>query len=501
MNISKTIAVAIIISLILAINAFTLMRFPPPNGDEAWMASRALEVIQSGKSFGSLDSGVLDQYEGYENFNPWLSSAIQSLGIRIFGTPSLMAIRFVSLMVGFALLASVFWIGTILDGWNLGLLGVVLTAFSWSFLLSAHLGRPDIISVAFGYSAIALYLYNRSANILVGILTGLIAALAFEVHPNGVIYPLTISVLFFYRYKWSLFRKLDFWGFIAGGAIGIIFYLSLHVLPNPTTFLRLNQIVFSFTHIPPLFTGDLQVLIQALKDMVLTLLYTYPIILLGIWALYRFRKIRPPYLPILLVINAVIILSFTLLIRNKFLFYYSIHLSPALCLLVAAFFNDLLKSPTQNRFIAGFRILIVAFVCFIPLFQVLGINSLPDYQQVQSQVNQVIKPHTSIIGNQLYWFGLGDHTYYSWENLVFYKRDKPNSSLEDAFRFLAPDYFIWDNQVNNFTFDTEKKNTYFQGFRISRIELEAFLNNYAEIEATIEEGDLKLEIYRIYLED
>ena len=464
------------------------------------MSSRALEIIQSGNSFGSLDSGVLDQYEGYENFYPWLSSAIQSLGIRLFAAPSLLAIRFISLMLGFALLAVVYWIGNTLDGWMLGLLGVAFTAFSWSFLLSAHFGRPDIIAAAFGYTAIALYLYNRTSKIWISILAGLIAALAFEVHPNGAIYTLVIAGLLLYKKRWRIFRTPDFWGFIAGGVIGLLIFLFLHVFPNPTTYLKLNQIVFTSTHIPPILTGDIQVLFQALKDMPLLILNIYPIILLGIWAAYKFRKVRPPYLPILLVINAILILSYTLLVGNKFLLYYSIHLSPGLSLLIAAFFNDLLKSPSKTRFTDGFRILIIAIVCFLPLTQVLGFNSLPNYLQVQSQINQVIEPKSSVIGNQLYWFGLQDNTYYSWENLVFYKRDKPDSNLEDALRYLAPDYFILDDQVKNFTFDGENKNNYIQEFRISKSELETFLNRFAEIESIIEVDDWKLEIYRIKLE-
>ena len=489
----------ILIALILVINAITLLRYPAPNSDDAWMASRAWEFTKSGNSFGPLDIGVLDRYEDYENFYPWLSSAIQSLGIRLFGTPSLLAIRFVSIIFGSILLIAVYWIGIALDGKQLGILCVAFTAFSLAFLLSSHLGRPDIIAATFGYIGIALYLNNRSANIWISVLVGLIVSLAFEVHPNAIIFSLTIATLFFYKYKWNIVRKIDFWGFIAGGMIGILIYLYLHVFPNPQTFISLYKIVFSSTHIPPIFTADLEDLWQAIPAMGLLLVYTYPLIILGFWAVFRFRKQRPTYITILLVINTALILSFTLLVRNKFLLYYAIYFSPGLTMLVAAFFNDFVKSPTRNQFEYNFRLTIVSLICLLPLFQVIKFDPPPNYQQVQLRVNQAVKPGATIMGNQLYWFGLRDHRYYSWENLVFYMRDKPGSRLENAFRALKPDFFILDSQVRYYTFDGDKMNNYFQQFQVPKSELETFLNQYAELETIIEEssGGKFIEIYHI----
>ena len=315
----------ILLVLILVINLVTLMRFPGPNGDEAWMSSRALEIIESGNSFGELDRGVLDKYAGYENFNPWLSSAIQSIGIRIFGTPSLFAIRFISLIAGFILLIAVFWIGNALDGKMLGFLSVAFTAFSWTFLLSSHLGRPDIIAAAFGYSSLALYLNNHHSKIWVSSLIGILAVLAFEVHPNGIIYCLTIGTLFFFRYKWDTQKKPDFWGFVAGSVIGIIIYFILHIFPNPRTYFKLSQLVFSSTHIPPLFSLNLSVILNGFGDMVIMIILLCPQILIGILFVNRFRKNRRPYITTLVVINLLLLLGFLLLVRNKFFPHYAIH--------------------------------------------------------------------------------------------------------------------------------------------------------------------------------
>src|SRR3989304_1497378 len=187
---------AVICIIILAVHSFPLMRLPSPHGDEAWMASRAWEFVHSGIAFGPLDRGVLDRFEGYRFFYSWLFTAIQSLGVCFFGLPSLLAIRFISLVAGFVLLFAVYAIGLALDGKKLGLFGVAFTAFSWPFFFSAHLGRPDIIAAALGFSAIALHLNNRSARILFSALAGLLAALAFEVHVHAAVYGPTLIALY-----------------------------------------------------------------------------------------------------------------------------------------------------------------------------------------------------------------------------------------------------------------------------------------------------------------
>lgn len=491
--------ISILFCLIIIINFISLTRWPPPNGDEAWMASRALEIIQSGHSFGALDRGVLDKYEGYENFNPWLSSAIQSLGIRVFGTPSLLAIRFVSMIVGFLLLIAVYWIGIALDGKKFGYLSVAITAFSWSFLASSHLGRPDIIAAAFGYASIALFLNNRSANVFLSFLVGLIVSLAFEVHPNGIVYCVTVVVLFIYRYKLRTLRRTDFWGFIGGGATGVLIFFSLHVFPNPNTYIRLSQIVFSYTHIPTILSLNPSNILTGLLEMSIMTMILFPQIIIGLSAIFRFRKLRPTYMGNLLVITFSLIISFFFLVPNKFHAHYAIHFIVALCIFIAAFFNELLKLPVINRKEYFFRRVLIISLCLIPMITLISSDSNEDYRQVQARVKQVTTPKDSIMGYQLYWFSLNDHRYLSWENLVFYRRDKPGSTLEDAFRSLRPDLFIIESGMRSFIFDGESESNYHYGFQIPKSELESFLNEYGILETTI--GDIEssqIQIYRIH---
>ena len=493
---SMWIEAALLTITILAVHSFTLMRFPTPHGDEAWMASRAWEFVHSGSSFGALDRGVLDRFDGYRSFYPWLPTAIQSLGIRLFGGPSLLAIRFVSMVAGFVLLCAVYGIGFALDGKRLGLFGVAFTAFSFPFFFSTHLGRPDVIAAAFGFSAIALYLNNRSARIFLSSLAGLLAALAFEVHAHAVIYGPTLVVLLLLKYKWSLFRKADFRGFIAGTLAGLAFYFGLHIMPSPQTFWRLNQLVFSATHIPPILSFDLSIILDAFKQMAFMVFWVYPPVVIGLWAIIRFLRKRNPSYGTILALNAVLLISFTLLVRNK-LTYYAILYTPVLCLLLAAFFYDFLQLNTKTRAEHRIRQFIVIGVCVFPLFFILRFNSLPGYQRVQRLVNQAVAPTEVIMANQLYWFELWEHRYYSWENLVYYRRYMPGSSLEDAFQSLKPDIFIIDYQVDNFILDKKSKDIYRQEFSVPKLELESFLDQHAKLVKIDTYENRPLHIYRI----
>jgi len=485
-------------AVILLIHGLTLIRFPVPHGDEAWMASRAYEFIKSGNSFGSLDRGVLDLFDGYEYFNPWLSSAIQSFGLRLFGEPSLLAIRFISLVSGFVLLIAIYYIGSAFGSKQLGILSVAFTAFSWPFSLSAHFGRPDIIAATFGYAGLAVHLNNRKSNNWLSALAGLLTGLAFEVHPHAAVYIPTVLALFIWKYKTGILKRSDFWTYDGGVMVGLMVFGGLHILPAPQTYLNLSQIVFSESHIPPILTFEYSVIRDAFKQMALMVFFTYPQILIGLFAIYRMMKKRPPFIGTLLVLTGALLLSFTLLVRNKFLLYYAILYSPSLSLLLAALFNDFLEAPVYKKFEHCIRYLIVISILLLPMLRIIRVNSYPNYQRLQSDVNQAVEEGDVIMANQLYWFGLSDHTYYSWENIAFHRRYKPESGIDGVFRLLKPDLFIIDGQLANFISDEIDDNHYFQAFNVPKSELETFLDKFASIETIIQyENEIPIQIYRI----
>jgi 4-amino-4-deoxy-L-arabinose transferase-like glycosyltransferase len=473
-----------LLAISLTLNLWSLMRFPPPFVDEAWLAGRAWAFIQTNQAFGPLDRGVLDRFEGYWTFFPWLPVLIQSLALRLSTEPALLPLRIVSLFFGFLLLAAVYSIAKRLYGKLLGLLAVLLVSMSWPFLLSAHLARYDIITAALGFIAIALYLNNQAARVWVSLASGLSIGLAFEIHAHGAIYGLALVALYFLHYRWSMFRRRHFWGFVAGIGLGLILYTLLHIVPYPRTYFALNRLVFSYTHTPPILTLDSQVILKTFSDMG-TLLFSVSgvMILIIAWAAVTLMRRHSEVDKTLLVLNTALIGGVTLLFRNKNAFY-AILFTPAIDLMVGAFLLLNLQQPWYGRFRDYARYALILGICIVailPIWPTLQIDSWKAYQQAQGYVNQFAQPDDSIMASQTFWLGLHEHDYYSWESLIHYQRYAPGSTLEDALQELRPDLLIIDRNLDVLISDEPGGSVYSEHLNLPRSEMEAFLGRNASL--------------------
>lgn len=226
-----------VLAAIAALHVWSLMRYPPPFCDEAWLISRAWAFIQTGRAFGPLDAGIADRFEGYWVVNQWLITVVQSLVLRLSSTPSLLLARGLSLLWGTVLLAANYGIAHRLGGRNLAWGSTLLLALSPSFFFSAHQARYDIMAAALGYGAFTLVLNNRAGRFRTDLLAGVLVGLAVETHLNSLIFVPAILAWYLVNHGWQCIRKAQFWGWVTGGVIGGVFYLVLHVLPYPQTFL------------------------------------------------------------------------------------------------------------------------------------------------------------------------------------------------------------------------------------------------------------------------
>jgi hypothetical protein len=460
------------------------MRFPAPFVDEAWGASRAWAFIHTNRAFGPLDIGVFDRFEGYWVFFPWLPAFIQSLALRLSAAPALFPVRMESLVIGLVLLGAIYAIANRLAGWKFGLISAFLVSLSWAFLYSAHLARVDIIAAAFGFVAIALYLNSQPSRWWMGLLSGLCVGLAFEIHPHSVVHGLAILALYFLHWRWAMFRLCHFWSFVAGGVIGLVFYAALHVLPYPQTYISLNRLAFGPTHIPPLLTLDLSIIIRAISDAAHLLFQMYPLLIpVIVYAIVVLVRKRSESARTLLVLCGVLVVSSALLIRNKG-HYYAILFTPSIDLVVAALVLEVGQQPWKGLLGDYLRRGLVWAVCIVTIIlnlSLLRYNFGEVYRVVQNRVNQVVQPGDSIMAPQIYWFGLYDHVYYSWETLVYYQRYVPGSTLEDALREFRPDILIIDAGWDYFISDQPGNSPYLQHLRLSRTEMETFLNSHAHL--------------------
>ena len=463
----------------LLFHSFALLRFPPPFVDEPWFASRAWALIQIGRPVGSLDSGVVERFSGYWTAFPFFLPWVQSLAMRALGL-SLFSTRVTSLVFGLFLLVAVYVIANRLYGHRTALLSALLVSVSQSFLASSHLGRPDVIVSALGWTAIALYLVDASAGFsLKAVCSGLLIVLAFDAHMNAVLYGFVIGVLYLVDLRLAVVRSRRFWSFAVGVAVGLGVYAWIHILPYPETYYALTSPSITGWRPPPLLTMDAGVWLSSAVDTIFLLVWSNgpdAVIVVGTaFALLRRRTASDRRL---LAIFAVLFVVMTLLIRYKLQFY-GIIISPAVDIMVA-FLLVRMASRTWDGSIRAFlgSALVVGLVVasvFVNLRSVVY-DPMPDYTATLDAIRQVVPAGAIVLGTQTYWYGLPDHRYLSPETLTGYQQFTPGASLADALSALRPDFLILDHHSDQFTaYSREDLPEYFRFVYLDKTELDSFL--------------------------
>ncbi len=496
--------VAIPFVVVAAVHLFTLMRFPPVFVDEGWQASRAWALLHTGRAFGSLDPGVLKQFECYWAFYPWLPSALQALSLRTADSPSLFPMRLLSLFFGLLLLGAIYAIGRHLYGRNTALLAVLLVAVSWPFSNSAHIARVDVMAAAFGFTAVALYLHSRPPRWWMNLLSGLCVGLAFEIHPHAALYGVTIVALYFLHRRWTALREATFWGFVAGAGAGLVCYAVFHILPSPQTYWKTGGLIFGPGYTPPILQPN--VIASSIVDMGRLLFSLYPLLMpLIVWATLVLVKERSREAMTLIVLSGVLLGAAVLLMRSKML-YSAILFTPTIDLMVAALIAAVGRQPWRGLPLDYIRRTLVWGIALgsvaVNLFLLLRYDFWEAYRDVERRVMGIVQQGDSVMAPQTYWFGLYDHEYYSWQELVWYRRYDPSMSPNDVLQRLRPDVLILDGSWDYFISDEPGDDMRYASLWIPRSEMETFLDTHASLIAEFDSGYWGLvRAYRITWEE
>lgn len=497
----------LVLTLIFVVNLITLDRFPPPFADEAWMASRATGYIETGRIFGETDRYIFDYYDGYWTFLPTFSTFLQSLAIRFLGQPSLFSIRFISLLFSPVLLLAVYWIARPALGKRWAFVVLLLTATSWVFVRGTHFGRVDLIGAALGYSALAIVLNTAKRHFLWGLGAALLSSLAFETHPHTAVIIVGTLAAYPLIFGRSLLKQPHFWAFVLGGIIGLAWYVTVHILPYPQTYLALNRLNFGTTHVPPVVALDVGVLREALRYALTALAGTHLIFdLFPPWSVGLFTGIAFVVMAFqrslaadkrLVALAAIIFGSYILLISNK-ISYYSIHFAPIVFMIIMMFLRFLRQKYGREQLFDPLLICVSIITLVIAIYPY-SFDSRSSFKALETQLRATIQPTDRIMAPQTYWFALSDHDYYGWESLIYYRKYHDTASVEDAFAEIRPDIFIYDGHNKLYIADTPNtENLYGEYFFIPKNELESFLERYSLQLARIDDtpyGDIA--IYRI----
>ncbi len=491
----KGLPVASLLCLLAAIHLLSLVRFPGAFEDEGWYANRAWGLLHSGWAFGTVDSGVFEYYPNYERFFFWLGSALTAPVLALFG-PTLFAVRLTSLLFGMILLAVIYYIGMRLYDHHTGLLAVGLLGMSVPFFQMAHFGRQDVIVAAFGYGAIACYLSaTRAGRYWTGFLAGLLATLTLDIHPSGAIFIAAVGLLCLRDYGWRAVQTARCWTVGAGIAGGALYFAALHLLPDPRTFAALYRLTFGDFRTPPLQTGNPLIWIVSLWETLggLGIPLGGPLraqsilgILIAVGTLSLLWRRSHADKTVLTLLGG-LVLAFALLTQFKQPFYY-ISLLPAAVLVVAAWAVWMARLPWRGSLLGYSRTVFVGGLVLGSLSIVLPALSLdgnPNYETALVAVRQAIPAGSTVMGNQLYWFAQPAQRYLSWEQLVYYQRYRPGSSLAEAFASLRPDYLIFDPSLSVYVKPNKAQlDSYTQTLYISEAEMTRFLASRGRLVAT-----------------
>jgi hypothetical protein len=498
-----------LIGAIAVVHVWSLMRYPAPSIDEAWLTSRAWAFLNTGHPYGPLDSGLAERfYSGYWVTNQWLITALQSLVLRITASPNLPGLRILSLAWGLLLLAASYSIAFRLGGRAVAITSTLLLFCSRTFFYSAHQVRYDIMAAALAYLGVALYFSGGSARrpykFWLGAASGLFVGLAVETHLNSLIFIPAMGILFLIDYGMNFWRQLNFWGFTCGGLLSLGFYLLVHVLPDPNAYIALNLLIFGSTHSPPIAAGIAK-LVRSFSDMGGLLLVAGTSLLLpavmalpGLWKLKTKRSWQAIAFP------AVVVLAAVVLIPNK-VGHYAILLAPPITWLAARALIDFMRRPWHGRLMDYIlRVALLAAVGGALLLALIPLASdgYRDYSIAQAQINRVIRPGERVMGPQVYWFGLQEHAYFSPDLLIIYPRFYPGSTLSDAFNDFRPDIFIIDQGLNTLIADDVAPISRWYSYHFPRAELFTFLDANADLVSSFQSPSYgRITVYRIHWQD
>jgi 4-amino-4-deoxy-L-arabinose transferase-like glycosyltransferase len=468
-------AAALVFGAMLLVMLLTLMRLPVPFVDEGWNAGRSWALLHTGRPFGTMDSGVFERYPGYWTYFPLIGAAIHAAAIAVLG-PTLFTMRLVSFLFGALVLLAVYAAGKRLYDNKVGMIAVVITALSVPFVFISHLGRHDIIMMALGYWAFVLYLSGDPTRVPYrSFLAGLAIGLGLDIHANVVIFAPTIAFLYVLEYGWRVIKSIRFWGYVAGGVVGLLWFLVLHILPFPGTFFALFSLGNGSGRTPP--AANPLSLAPSLVDALGRLGPITALLCLVGLAVLLYRRSRSDAR--LAAFFIVLVLAFAAVVRGKPVFYVGL-LVPAAGLLVAALIRKLwtldwrsarlklvVNSTVWELAAASALLTIASMIVFRPV----------EFESVLPEIRAAVPTSATVMGTQTYYFALPDQRYLSWEQLAYYRRDTPGSTLEDAFYAMRPDYLIFDNTLDEILEDEDASTKYF--LSLPRDEFDTFVNRYA----------------------
>lgn len=446
----------LLIGIVLVTHAIWLTRMPPLFVDEAWQSNAVWSWLKTGAHFESIHAGTLDQFG-----LPWLRRVV--IGglpwlamFAMFGAGFFQA-RLVSLLFGAVMLVLVHAVTERMFSRPAALLTTLLLALSIPFTQAAHFARQDMMLAVFVFASFALArLGMRRNDNRLHFLAGLTLALSIDVHAYGMLLIPGLLGMYVARYGRGLLRARGAWLALAGGAIGVIYFLAVHILPSPQAYLRMNAFDTVGSRTPPLFTFDPRQWLQAIVREAALYGFMRSPLELGAFALglllLALRRSDDDKLLLGFTLAALATLTF---ISGKKSDLYAIFMYPFMLMVgvegVLTLYRRIaaaqrLRGVARRAAGALVALLVLAMPVFAAQRYIRGALALADYDYdgLVGRVAQFVPPGSRVMGSPSWWFGFIGEDYLSTFNVSYYYYYN-GLNFEASLARMRPDYVLVDD--------------------------------------------------------
>ncbi len=489
---------AVIISLL------SLTTYPAVFIDEPWYSDTAWNLATRGINFDSMFTGALDQWPAYWVRWPLIGNLPLAAAFAVGGL-GLFQARLTSWLLGIVLLLLVFALGRRLYSTLTAALTTTLLALSYVFLQASHYARVDIFLACAVTAALYLFVVGvQDDKRWAFFASGLVGGLSVDIHMNGALFAISLAALFIVVYGRKVLRTRHTWYFAGGAVLAGIYYLGVHIVPNPATYFEISRGWQGSMMRPPLATLNPTVILQSLVTEIGRYhFYEYSLdfALIGASILFCFarRKIADR---LLVTFVGVAFLLFVLLIQAKHDIY-AILFYPFFLLLVAETFTSLLREGRKlepQRLFMGAILVLFVFNSALHIVRPIAANRNYNYYDVTSRVRSVVPAGARVAGLPHWWLGLSDYDYRSIMNLTYYNFFN-DYTLTEGIEAIRPQYLIVDTGLRGLLMDQAgfTSTPGFSMYALPRDEFETFLAQHGrKIDEFVNPWHGTFEIYEIY---
>jgi len=252
----------ILLLLIITLHALLclpyLTTYPPINntGDESWRMNVAMELLKSGRPVASM---FVDTPIGkdVQITTPWIYNGLLSLFFYLFGI-SIWSGRFLSFICGILVILITYKFGKEIDDSKVGLLSSLLLVSSIIFSWHSREMRQEMMLMIF--ITLGIYLFymawkRESPRFL--FLSGFVMAISVEVHPNSVIFAISLLIIYLIFYRRHILSRTSII-FLSGLFVSFIIWIFANYLPfSAASFATVHK-----EYLPPIITFDLYTLFK-----------------------------------------------------------------------------------------------------------------------------------------------------------------------------------------------------------------------------------------------